>query len=147
MNYHQKSLYYFPTQTTENSVVYIITILSKLLFCKNCPMPPHGALLIWGFSFIMGFPGGLDSKESAYNVEDLGSVSGLGKSPRGRHGNPLQYSFLENPHGQRSLACCSPWGHKESEQLSTHNTLSRLSKVSGLRPLPCSLQRAKGARS
>ena len=40
----------------------------------------------------------------------------------GGHGNPLQYSCLENPHGQRSLAGCSPWRHKESdttEQLST----------------------------
>ena len=31
----------------------------------------------------------------------------------GGHGNPLQYSCLENPHGQRSLAGCSPWGRKE----------------------------------
>ena len=30
---------------------------------------------------------------------DLGSVSGLGRSPGGGHGNPLQYSCLENPHG------------------------------------------------
>ena len=29
--------------------------------------------------------------------------------------NPLQYSYVENPHGQRSLADHSPWGHKESE--------------------------------
>ena len=46
----------------------------------------------------------------------------LGRSPRGRHGNPLQYSCLENPYGQRSLASYSPWGRKESdttEQLST----------------------------
>ena len=27
---------------------------------------------------------------------DLGSISGLGRSPGGRHGNPLQYSGLEN---------------------------------------------------
>ena len=33
--------------------------------------------------------------------------------PRGRHGNPLQYPCLENPHGQKSLAGYSPWGHKE----------------------------------
>ena len=31
------------------------------------------------------------------------------------HGDPLQYSCLENPHGQRSLAGDSPWGHKESD--------------------------------
>ena len=36
-------------------------------------------------------------------------------SPGGGHGNPLQYSYLENPHGQRSLAGCSPWGRKEAD--------------------------------
>ena len=35
--------------------------------------------------------------------------------PGGGNGNPLQYSCLENPQGQRSLACCSPWGRKESD--------------------------------
>ena len=43
-------------------------------------------------------------------------------SPGGGHDNPLQYSYLENPHGQRSLVGSSPWGHKESdttERLST----------------------------
>ena len=34
-------------------------------------------------------------------------------SAGGGHGNPLQYSCLENPHGQRSLVDYSPWGHKE----------------------------------
>ena len=38
-----------------------------------------------------------DSKESACNVGDLGSIPGLGRSPRGGHGNLLQYSCLENP--------------------------------------------------
>ena len=33
----------------------------------------------------------------------------------GGHGNPLQYSCLENPHVQRSLAGYNPWGHKESD--------------------------------
>ena len=36
-------------------------------------------------------------------------------SPREGHGNPLHYSCLENPHGQRSLGGYSPWGHKESD--------------------------------
>ena len=31
------------------------------------------------------------------------SIPGSGRSPGGGHGNPLHYSFLENPHGQRSL--------------------------------------------
>ena len=61
------------------------------------------------------------NKESACIVGDLGSISGLGRSPGGGHGNPLQYSCLVNPHGQRSLAGYSLWGHKEwdtIEQLS-----------------------------
>ena len=61
------------------------------------------------------FPGGSDGKESLCNVRDLGSIPGLGRFPGGGHGNPLQYSCLENPHGQRSMAGCSPWGHKESD--------------------------------
>ena len=60
------------------------------------------------------FPGDSDGKESACNAE-LGSILGLGRSPRGGHGNPLQYSCLENPHGQRSLAGYSPQGRKESD--------------------------------
>ena len=51
----------------------------------------------------MGFPGGSDGQESACNVGDPGSMPGLGRSPGEGHGNPLQYSCLENPHGQRSL--------------------------------------------
>ena len=66
-------------------------------------------------SVILGFPGGLDSKESTCSVGDLGSVPGLGRSPGGVQGNPLQYSCLENPHGQSSLAGYSPWGCKESD--------------------------------
>ena len=45
----------------------------------------------------MGFPGGSDGKESACNAEDPGSSPGSGRSPGGEHGNPLQYSCLENP--------------------------------------------------
>ena len=42
-------------------------------------------------------PGGSDSEEPPCSAGDLGSVPGLGRSPRGEHGNPLQYSYLENP--------------------------------------------------
>ena len=45
----------------------------------------------------MGFLGGSVGKESACNAGDLGSVSGLGRSAGGGHGDPLQYSCLENP--------------------------------------------------
>ena len=63
------------------------------------------------FSFkatLLGFPCGSVSKESACIAGDLGSISGLGVSPGGGHGNPPQYSCLENTHGQGSLAGCSP---------------------------------------
>ena len=43
----------------------------------------------------MGFPGGSDSKESAWNARDPGTIPGLGISPKGACGNPLQYSCLE----------------------------------------------------
>ena len=43
-----------------------------------------------------GSPGGSDSKESTYNAGDLGSIPGLGRSSGGGHGNPFQYSCLEN---------------------------------------------------
>ena len=42
------------------------------------------------------FPGDSDGKESAFNETDLDSDPGSGRSPRGGHGNPLQYSCLEN---------------------------------------------------
>ena len=63
----------------------------------------------------MGFPGGSDSKKSACNVGNLGLILRLGRSPGGGQGNPLQYSCLENPSGQRSLVGYSPRGHKESD--------------------------------
>ena len=43
-----------------------------------------------------GFPGGLDGKESAWNVEDLGLIPGSGRSPGEEHGYPLQFFCLEN---------------------------------------------------
>ena len=85
----------------------------------------------WGKKWMrVGFPGSSAGKESACNAGDLGSIPGLGRSPGEGNGYPLQYSWLENPHGQRSLAGYSPWGHKKSdtaEQLSTQGFLPRLS--------------------
>ena len=45
----------------------------------------------------LGFLGGSDGEESACNVGDLGSIPGLGRSPREGKGYPLQYSCLGNP--------------------------------------------------
>ena len=73
------------------------------------------------YIYVMGFPGSSSGKESTCNTGDPGLIPGLGRSPEGGIGYPRQYSCLENPHGQRSLASYSPWGRKEldtSEQLS-----------------------------
>ena len=64
-------------------------------------------------SYFKGFPGGSAGKDITCYAGDLGSIPGLGRSPGGGHGNPLQYSCLENPHGQMTLAGYSPWGCKE----------------------------------
>jgi len=55
------------------------------------------------FCIIGASPGGSDGKESASNAENLDSIPGLGRSPGGGHGNPLQYSCLENPMDRGAL--------------------------------------------
>ena len=62
---------------------------------------------------VWGFPGDSAGKESACKAGDLGFLPWLGRSPGGKHGNPLQYSCLENPPGQRSLTGYSSWSCKE----------------------------------
>ena len=52
---------------------------------------------------------------NAGDIRDADSLPRLERSPGGGHGNPLQYSCLENLHGQKSLAGYSPWDHKESD--------------------------------
>ena len=63
----------------------------------------------------LGFPGGSDGKESTCNAGDLGSIPVLGRSLGVGHDNPLQYSCLENPQGQRNLVGYSPQVRKESD--------------------------------
>ena len=58
----------------------------------------------------MDLPGGSVVKNPPANVGDVGSIPGLERSPREGNGNPLQYSCLGNPHGQRSLAGCNSPG-------------------------------------
>ena len=55
--------------------------------------------IFWKVINILAFPGGSDGKASAYNVGDLGSIPGSGRSPGEGNHNPLQYSCLENPMG------------------------------------------------
>ena len=70
-------------------------------------------LISWESVLEMGLPCGLDSKESACNVRDMGLIPLLGRSPGWGSGSPV---FLPGEfHGQRSLAGYSPWDHRESD--------------------------------
>ena len=60
----------------------------------------------------MGFPGGSDSKASAHNVGDPGSIPGSGRTPGEGKGYPCQYSSLEKSMHRGY----SPWGRKESDK-------------------------------
>ena len=64
-------------------------------------------------AFYQAFPGGSDSKETACNARDLGSIPGLGRSPAEENGNPLQYSCQKNSVDQGLGHATSPWGRKE----------------------------------
>ena len=64
-------------------------------------------------------------------------VLGLGRPPGAGHGNPLQYSCLENPYRQRSLAGYSPWGRNELDTTEQLNTIPRKASkgvLMGVRP-------------
>ena len=63
----------------------------------------HSVYSVWYYPCSqLSFPGGSDSKETASNIGDLGSIPGLGKSPGEGNGYPLQYSCLENTMDQRA---------------------------------------------
>ena len=76
------------------------------------PFPEHPMIRIIQ---CVGFPGGSVVKNLPASARDTGSIPGWGRSPEGGNGNPLQYSCLENLHGQRSLVGYCPWGRKESD--------------------------------
>ena len=83
--------------TVENSLtipqkITQITILPSILLLSICTRE----LKTHTYTQITGFPGGSDGKESACNAGDPGSVPLSGRSTGGGHGNPLQYSCLEN---------------------------------------------------
>ena len=87
--------------TTEKLGVLKVKGISEILW-------PHPSLQPSSL-YPKGFPGGSDGKESASNAEDLGSIPGFGRSPRGGHGNPLQLflagesPWTEEPGGLQSM--------------------------------------------
>ena len=112
----------FPRRVVLKNVLTIVQFHSFPTLVRSCLKPCK-------LGFSMGFPGGSDDKESASNVGDLGSIPGLGRSPGGRHGIPLQYFCMENSHRQRSLAGCSSWG----SQRVRHDWATELRELHSLR--------------
>ena len=106
-----------PDQMPESDHILVGASLRGTAFCSSPVVAPG---YFWFLSFkitastIQDFPGGSDGNESICNAGDLGLIPGLGRSPGEGHGNGLQYSCLENPEEQRSLAGYTVWGHKES---------------------------------
>ena len=74
-----------------------LLLVTRLEFTKLC--------FVTGASQVMLVVKNLPA--NAGDVRDLGSIHGSGRSPGGGHGNPLQYSCQESPHGQRSLGANS----------------------------------------
>ena len=98
-----------------NTVNGSVSIRTHFYFGKNFSKK----FLLWKNNWIIPkatrrLPWWLSSKESTRNAGDVGSIPGSGRSPGEAHGNPLQYSCLENLMDRR-LAGYGPWGRKESD--------------------------------
>ena len=79
---------------------FVLTTSAKTLTPNKVPFTGPGGYGFGGVPFTLGLPRCLSSKEPSCNagaVGDVSSIPGSGKSPGGEHGNPLQYSCLENP--------------------------------------------------
>ena len=67
-------------------------------------------------------PRWLSGKESVCNAGDLGLIPGLGRSPGGGHGNPLQYSCLENPMDRGTRQAMVHWvAESETTEVTWHH--------------------------
>ena len=76
------------------SIIYQLS-LNSFIYLSKLSIYPSIYLSIYLSIHLSDFPGGWDGKVSAYNAGDIGSVPGLGRSPGGGNGNPLQYSCID----------------------------------------------------
>ena len=110
-------LHYQEKHLSPNTIYNGLSLIAQLVMSLQCRRPPLDSWvrkIPWRrvrvtIPVFLGFPGGSDGKESPCNAGDLCSVPGLVRFP----GAELQYSCLENPHGQRCLEGYSAWGLKE----------------------------------
>ena len=88
---------FYPSHISYLSTPVCFSLAGRYWFFRPMPWssPPSSTQDIF-FDYFPCFPGGSDSKESACNAGDLGSISGSGRSPGKGKGYPLQYTGLEN---------------------------------------------------
>ena len=105
-----------------------LNILQALYFTS---LPPK-SLIVDLSTVKLCFLGGSSSKEPPANAEDIrepGSIPGLGRSPGGGHGNPPQYSCLENPTGRgawQATVHAVAKSQTRLKQLSTYSCMAKL---------------------
>ena len=78
-------------------VCFSLIFLSDVNILTRPSQDPEDTNKILLLLHYQGFPGSSAGKESACSAGDPGLIPGLGRSPGGGNGNPLQYSCLENP--------------------------------------------------
>ena len=89
----------FPGTRVFTNESVLCTVAKVLRASASASVLPMNIQDWFPLELILGFPGGLEDKESSCNAGDLGLIPGLGRSPGAGNGNPLQYSCLENPNG------------------------------------------------
>ena len=94
------------TQRKQSLMIFLISVCVDIHTVPCC------------LSTALGFPGGSEVKASVCHVGDLGQIPGLGRFPGEGHGNPLQYSCLENPMDRGAWRATVHWVAKSWKQLS-----------------------------
>ena len=109
-------------QVNQSLVLQQLPLICSIFSFLSCLKILYDLLTF--YVHLWDFPGSSDSKESAYNAGDPGSISGSGRSPGEGNGNPLHYSCLENSMDRGVQWATVPGGHKESD-MTEKLTLSR----------------------
>ena len=112
----------------------IFLVISCIDFVTVLIMFMHSIYTLMYNIFIvsLGFPGGSDDKESACNAGDLGSITGLGRSPAEGNGYPIQYLCLENSMDRGAWWAVVHGVAKSWTQLNTHSLHPQLSLQLGI---------------
>ena len=107
----------WPSWVTLGTILHLSEPQLPLLWNRRVGTMTYSCRILWihllWIWLCVDLPCSSDGKESDCNAGDLGVIPGSGRSSEEGNGNPLQYSCLENPHGQRSLVGYSSWDPKE----------------------------------